>query len=263
MAAKKKRAFKDVRRQTKDYRWRTWENQFNRQCRDSLMQTKKFFFAIFAMLVIQACTTKRPAGASVDVVVEARASPKLPPGGSYLLSPGNTGVAEDDPEFRKYAGYLRRAFSERGFSPALKPAQATIKIVLSYGVVDPRLPTGKKPGPAWMKTHFDAGTSTGLIDPESGKRALSGDLPAASSYGMVAQTASEAGTMYFRYVEIDAYPAGVPGGKSLWTTRATSLGPSGDLSRVFPYLVVAAARHLASTTARPASEDIRESELSE
>ncbi len=225
------------------------------------MQTKKFFLVMSAILVIQACTTVRPPGASVNVTVESQASPMLPPGGSYLLSPGNKGVTDGDPEFRAYADYLRRALSDRGFFPARKPTQATISIVLSYGVVDPR--PGGKPSPVWMKTHFNAGTSTGLINPDSGKRALPNGLSAASSYGMVAQaTASEAETMYFRYVEIDAYRAGTSAGKRLWTTRATSLGPSGDLSRVFPYLAVAAARHLASITDRPASEVVHESDLS-
>lgn len=210
-------------------------------------------------------------GCSEAPRIEVSVSALVAPGGEaarrYVLIPGNEGVKPDDLQFREFAGYVERAMLLQGFEKAATPESAELFLVAAYSIGDPQTHTYSYAVPHWGQTGIASSTTYGTANTH-------GTLNTYGNYGTYSGTTSYSGTTYYQptygvtgySTQIGQYTtftrilwlvgfdaASARAGtepKELWRVSAVSIGSSGDLRHIFPYLVAAARPYLGKPTDR-------------
>jgi len=186
------------------------------------------------------------------VQVDSISAPEANAGQSYVLRPAREGVASNDLQYREFAAYVHRALAMRGFTKASLEEADTI-ILLNYGIGEPENTNYSYSLPVYGQTGGGTATYSGSTYGSGGYSHTTGTIQQQPTYGVVGtQTYSGTRTSYFRYLILDAVDLSalreaqeiVP----VWKTTITSRGASGDLRRVFPVLIGAAAEHVATNT---------------
>lgn len=152
---------------------------------------------------------------------------------NFTIVSGMSDVKDSDLRFQEFANVASKALELEGFSPSAKP---DVKIVLTYSVSDPRTHSETSSVPVY-------GTKTTNFSNSFGQ-----NLGSAQSFGQTGTVEDvETITNYTRTVVLKAYNAKT--NAQLWETSVTSSGRSGDLRKLFPYLVATGAKHFGTTTA--------------
>ncbi len=171
---------------------------------------------------------------------------------SFVLLPGNDGVAAEDLQFQEYARYVGAALEARGFQPADGLATADLAFLVSYGIGDPVTHSWEETSPVYGLKEGEARVTSTTFGTDRYKTTTT-TVNRPVTYGVVgSQTHTRSRTEYFRYlslsaVDLERYRASAEV-EERWRTRVTSTGSSGDLRRVMPILVAAAAPHLGNRT---------------
>ncbi|VUX45265.1 conserved exported hypothetical protein [Candidatus Defluviicoccus seviourii] len=232
----------------------------------------------FTIAILAACSTKeRPEfqyqqqshitqdQQKFHITIDSLASVSAPQYRTYILLPGNTGVTWDDLQFQEYAVYVMRVLHSRGFVLAHETQNAEVAIVLSYGIGTPEARQYSFSLPVLGQTGVSSAHTYGAATSYGNTATYSGTTTYLPSYGITGLT-TYTGTVteYFRYTLITAYDFKEfkQSGRQvqLWHTTVTSSGSSGDLRRVFPVLLGAAAPYLATSTGRQVERRLDESD---
>lgn len=226
-----------------------------------MMRIKLIFLA--TLLMVSGCATM--GAPQFNVVVDSLASPNAATEKAYILLPGNKDVSWNDLQFQEYAGYLMRALAADGFVPVKDAAKAGVAIVLFYGIGDPQGHQYSYSLPVFGQTGVASSNTYGTVTSYGSSASYSGTTTYTPSYGITgysSQTGSY--TTYFRYAKITAYDyqryLQNKEQVELWKTTITSTGSSGDLRRVFPILVAAAAPYIASNTGKQIHINLHETD---
>lgn len=176
-----------------------------------------------------------------------------PAAATYLLLPADPDKDPRDLQFREFAETVERGLAARGFVSTRDPAEATIALLLDYGVGDQRVESithvrpalsyyngvgfgrglGHRHGPGCR--HGYRGLGVGFYDP------FYLDPPTTRTF----TTFSRYFAVEARRIEADRPPRD---GEPIWATRVESRGRETDLRAVFPALVAAAADYLGTDT---------------
>lgn len=172
---------------------------------------------------------------------------------TYVLLPGNRGTRASDLEFQEYAAYVHRALAARGLAHARRVEDADVVVFLSYGIGDPQTHYYAYSLPVWGQTGYSGSTTYGSVNTFGGYGTYSGTTTYTPTYGIAAySTHLGSTTTHFRFILLDAYDLAVYKREKklnqVWRSTITSTGSSGDLRQVFPVMVAASARHLATST---------------
>ncbi len=216
---------------------------------------------LFIAVLLAGCATQP----KFNVAVDSLASPVAENHRTYVLLPGNEGVTWDDLQFQEYALYVMRVLHAQGFVSAEKAEDADVAIVLSYGIGDPQTQEYTYSLPVWGQTGVSAAHTYGTATAYGNTATYSGTTTYTPTYGVTGYTAHTGSlTTYFRYALITAYDFKEfrESNKQvqLWRTTVASSGSSGDLRRVFPVLVSAAAPYLAKNTGKQMHVQLYESD---
>lgn len=219
-------------------------------------------FICFLILTSGCATTGQP---QFVVNVDSLASPTAASKKTYELLPGNDGTTWDDLQFQEYAAYVIRALTYQGFELATDSEEADIAIILAYGIGDPKTQQYSYTIPVWGKTGVSSSKTTGNISSYGNSASYSGTTTYTPTYGVSGyRTGTGTSTTYSRYIiiggfDLEQYEAT---GKAveLWHTNITSSGSSGDLRRLFPVLMGAAASHLGTNTGQKVTVRLYESD---
>jgi len=183
-----------------------------------------------------------------SVSVSALASPEATAGARYVLIPGNEEIDSSDLQYEEFAGYAHRALKLEGFEEAPTADEADLVIVLNYAVTDPETSTYSYSVPQFGRTGYRSSTTYGSTTYYHPSYGITGFLTGARQM-----------TVYRRGLGLVAFDAeSVRSGQKpveVWRTLAISIGSSGDLRRVFPYLMAAARRYLGRATPGRAVEE--------
>lgn len=225
---------------------------------------RKQFIFLAVTLLLSGCATLslQP---KFEVAVSSLASPAASKEKTYVLWPGNKGVNVYDLQFQEYARDLRRVLARHGFVRAKNVATADVAILLSYGIGDPQTHQFSYSLPVYGQTGVSSSSTFGTATVNGDSGTYSGTTMYTPSYGITGYTAQSGSyTTFFRYARIDAYDLNVYRKSKkqiqIWQTTITSTGTSGDLRRVFPILMAAAAPYIASNTGKQVDVVLHESD---
>lgn len=200
---------------------------------------------ILMLLVLVSCAntyTPRPVEKIVTsyyIDVDAISAPNLLPQ-KYVLKPG-TKVSEL--RFQAQARIVKKALAVDGFVEDVKAPD--VVVYLTSEVSDPKTQMVQD-------TYDTYGSTTTQLDNSFGQR-----VGSAQSFGKTGQfTTNTEVTKYMRKVSLKAVSSKT--GKEVWEVDIKSLGRSGNLMELFPYMMSAAIGNFGKTTAPKTSYEIYE-----
>lgn len=214
-------------------------------------------FCLVGLALLSGCV--RPQ--KIHVSVSALAAPESDSARLYVLLPVAEGVKPSDLQFQEYATYLRRALQFAGFEEAGKSEDADLLIGMSYSVSEPKEHTYTYSIPHWGQTGISSSTTYGTANTlgtlnrgrYSGTTSYQGTTYYQPRYGVTGYSTG-VGTFvtYTRALALVGFDAKVAreGGepKEYWRLTAISVGNSGDLRAIFPFLAAAARPYLGKAT---------------
>ena len=191
-------------------------------------------------------------GTVYHVTVESISSASALEKNKFVIIPANENCEETDLQYLEFASYTENVLQDVGFEKAPSIDEANIAILLTYGISDPKIYEYTYSTPVWGQTGVSASTTYGNINTYSNGATYSQNTTYTPEYGIIGSTTHTGiGVTYFRHfalngIDLEKYR---DTGKSqeLWITK-TSLGESGDLRKVFPYLLSASKGYIGSST---------------
>jgi hypothetical protein len=219
---------------------------------------KKYpFYFILSAILLTGC------GPIVRVDVDSICSPIAKEKSKYVLIPGNENCSHTDLQFMEFANYTDNALQDLGFTKASSQENAELAIMLFYGISDPHFYQYTYSVPVWGQTGIESSSSSGIINTCGNSTIYSGSTSYKPSYGVVGSTTHlGTGVLFTRHltligVDLEKYKESNDI-VEIWSTKATSVGPLGDLRKIFPILLAASKHHIASSTGEKVSYELKE-----
>jgi hypothetical protein len=130
-----------------------------------------------------------------------------------------------------------------------------LALFLSYGIGDPEHVNYSYSLPTWGQTGVAASYTTGTVNVIGNSATFTGTTTNVPQFGVTGSTThSGTRTTFTRRASLRAYDLKEyrlnDKESIIWDTRIVSTGSSGDLRRVFPILIAAAADHIGTNTGR-------------
>lgn len=228
------------------------------------MRNVKMLTIIFSLFLLAGCTTYRSFNVNVDSICNSSACLKK----KYILLPGNKDGKVSDLQFQEFASYTEKALNAQGFRKASSIDEAEIAILLSYGISDPLSHEYTYSVPVYGQTGVSSSKTSGSVYSYGNSASYSQNTEYTPSYGVVGSTTHVGTTVVFaRYmvisgVDLEEFKKSgkIEDAQELWSTKANSIGSSGDLRKIFPILLLASQNHIAGNTGEKISYSIREDE---
>lgn len=186
----------------------------------------------------------------------------------YFLLPGNKDCSISDLQFNEFAAYTDKVLQNEGFAKVTKLDDADIAILLTYGISDPQVYQYSYSVPILGQTGIASSNTQGSVN-TFGKTAIySQSTSYTPSYGIVgSSTKVRTGILYARHLALSGYDLEnfkktreLKDVVEVWSTKASSVGESGDLRRIFPVLLAASQEYIAINTGKNIDCELRESD---
>ena len=173
----------------------------------------------------------------------------------YILVPGKKGVSPGDLQFREFAAYTHRALQQKGFIHTERLDEADIAIFLYFIVSEPSEHQYSYSTPIYGQTGISSSHTYGWLRSYGNSATYSGTTTYTPTYGVVGSRQHTRTYVNFtRYISLDALDLKVYRSskeeKQIWKTDIFSTGHSGDLRRVFPVMIAAAAQYIGENTGK-------------
>lgn len=182
---------------------------------------------------------------------------------SFYIIPSDESIDTASLAWRSFEKQLVRALELQGYSEAVNPDAADIAIVAAMGIGDPRTVNWSVPrwGQTGTKTTGSSTTGTMSVYGNTATTRSNTTYNTTPTYGFVGSTQGSS-TVYDRWLELHAYSMSdkLPNGDFLeaWSTSVRSVGTTGDLSVVAPYMIAAGRPYFGKSLSRQARVVIRE-----
>ena len=228
------------------------------------MRNIKVLVMLCGLGLLVGCTTYRSFNVSVDSICTSSACQKK----TYILLPGNKDGKIGDLQFQEFAAYTEKALNMQGFMRASSIDDADVAILLCYGISDPQFYEYTYSLPIYGQTGVSSSKTSGMVNSFGGSVMYSENTNYTPSYGIVgSSTHVGTGVSFARYMVISGVDleqfkktGKIEDAQEIWSTKANSVGASGDLREIFPILLVASQKHIAANTGKKISYSIREDE---
>lgn len=206
---------------------------------------------LLMLLTAAGCATMQPLRYTVNV--DSISDPTALARTKYILLPGNKDTSANDLQFKEYAAYINRALISRGLTPVETVENADLAVFVIYGIGNPQEYQYSYSLPVWGQTGVSSSNTYGTLSTYGNSGTYSGTTTYNPTYGIKGYTSHVGSyTEYFRFLVLDALDLAeykqTKKEVQLWKTTITSTGSSGDLRRVFPYLVSASKPNIAANT---------------
>jgi len=169
----------------------------------------------------------------------------------YVLFSGSKDIAKTDLQFKEFSRYVIKALNSKGYVKVEDAKEAEIAISLLYGISAPQQRASSVP--LYGQTGISSSSTLGTISTYGSTSTYSGTTSYTPTYGIVGAIPVTR-TAYTRYLVLDAYDLErfkqSKEAVEVWKTTVISSGSSGDLRRVFPYLIVGATPYLGTNTGK-------------
>lgn len=218
------------------------------------------FLTTLSMLLLGGCS-----GPTYNVTVDSICSSFAAEKNKFVLIPANKDCEESNLQYMEFAAYTENTLTDIGFEKASSIDKANIAILLSYGISDPKFYEYTYSTPVWGQTGVSSSNTYGSINTYGNCATYSQNTSYTPQYGIIGSTTHTGiGVSYVRHfilngIDLEKYREE---GKvhDLRRTTAISSGPSGDLRRVFPVLLGASKKYIASNTGQELNISLKETD---
>jgi hypothetical protein len=203
------------------------------------------------LFLLPSCETTSNASSSKTVFiieVDAYGNENFASGRKYIIATGDALINESDLQYLEFAEYIKKTLAAKGYAETSDPKEANLFVSFKYGISDPKIYQSTVSKLIWGQTGVSSTNTTGtvnaFVNPYGGNATYSQTTTNTPTYGITgARDVTETIIKYLRYLTISVYDLDTyaKSGKEkiVWSTSITSTGSSGDIRRVFPYLIVA------------------------
>lgn len=213
----------------------------------------KTFLIIACLVILTACATR------INVSVSSLQDSTASVGSRVLIYPGDPNLDPSDLLYQEFAHKVETALQSQGFDVVTNLDDADQIVFLTYGISDPQ--TQSIAIPQYGRTGVRSATTTGTVNVNPGQLHGRSTTTYQYDYGITGYTQTQR-TVYTRVVMLAGYDweyfTRTEQLRALWQTQIVSTGSSGDIRRVFPYLMAAAEPHLGRNTGQAVSVTVRE-----
>lgn len=183
----------------------------------------------------------------------------------FVLIPGNENCEETNLQYLEFATYTENTLENIGFVKASCRDEANVAILLTYGISDPNFYEYTYSIPVWGQTGISASNTYGNLNTYNNGATYSQNTTYTPQYGIIGSTTHKGiGVTYFRHLALCGFDLekyrDTGKAQELWLTKATSSGESGDLREVFPYLLGASKRYIATNTKKKINMQLLEND---
>ena len=211
---------------------------------------RKIIYLVILVVLFSGCAIGPTYIVGVDSINDGE---KTIDGKKCIVFSGMENTPKEDLQFKEYERYITKTLTNKGYAVTDNPDDAEIEIFLSYGIGDPKTHTFTYSVPILGQTGISSAQTFGSVQGFGNSATYSGTTTYTPSYGVVGtRTGVREETTYTRYIRLDAYDLVIyresKKEKHLWKTDIISTGSSGDLRRVFPIMVAAAAPYVGENT---------------
>lgn len=212
---------------------------------------------ILFLALIQSCSNA--VHVSVDSICASNAKEKT----KYILLPGNENCSESDLQFQEFALYTDIVLTERGFEKSTNIEKAEIAIVLTYGISEPNIYQYSYTVPIFGQTGVNSSYTSGCLNTIGNLTNYSSTTTYEPIYGIVgSNTQTGIAVSYSRYmalfgVDLENYN-NTNKVTELWSTKAISTGSKGDLRAIFPYMLTASKKYIATNSRQKIDIELHE-----
>ena len=215
------------------------------------MNLLRLLSVFLVLLTAAGCATMQPLQYHVNI--DSLSASTQTAKKHFVLLPGNKDTPVTDLQFREYAGYISRALVTRGYVPAESIEKADIAIFVVYGIGNPQEHQYSYSVPTWGQTGVRSSSTRGTLNTYGSFGTYSGTTTYTPTYGVTGSTTNVGTyTTYSRFLVLNALDLSeyrqTKKEIQLWKTTITSIGSSGDLRLVFPYMVTASMPHIGTNT---------------
>lgn len=174
---------------------------------------------------------------------------------NFVILPGIENIDPNSLQFQEYANYIKRALEQFGYKFVKDPKKANGVIFLSYGIGNPKTKTYTYSVPVWGQTGYSSSYTTGNVYSYGNWANVNIHTTYNPSYGIIGyKNESLEFTEYTRYILLNAidlkYFEKNKKIKEYWNTAIISVGSSGDLRYVFPYLIAGSMKYIGTNTGK-------------
>ena len=217
---------------------------------------------LLGLLIFTGCTPYRSFNVTVDSISNSSARQKK----TYFLLPGNKDGKANDLQFQEFAMYTENALNMQGFKKAASIDDAEIAILLSYGISDPQTYEYTYSVPIYGQTGVSSSKTSGSIYSYSNSASYSQTTNYTPSYGIIGSSVHVGTDVVFARhlvitgIDLEEFKqtGKVEDAQEIWSTKANSLGASGDLREIFPILLIASQKHISENTGKKIYYSIRD-----
>jgi hypothetical protein len=228
-----------------------------------LSKNMRLLIFLILVLLLPGCGSR-----SVSVTVDSICSFNAKEKKKYILLPGNENCKKSDLQFIEFAEYTHKALQSAGFVKASTLDEADVGILLCYGISEPHLYQYTYSLPVYGQTGISASHSQGTVNTFGNTTMYSGQTNYTPSYGVVGSSTHIGTSIFFaRYLALSGYDLKkfkktnkLDDLEELWSTKANSVGETGDLRLIFPILLAASQNHIASSTGKKINYELKESD---
>ena len=160
-------------------------------------------------------------------------------------------INTSDLQFQEFYGYIAKILTNKGYSIVDSIESANIIVFFNYGISDPNTQEYTRSVPVWGQTGISSTTTTGnvYVNPYSNNIQYKQNTYSTPTYGVAGyRTVQGSYTTYLRYLNLVAYDFDyyVKNNKErrIWQTVITSTGPSNDLRKVIPSMLIGAQKYI-------------------
>lgn len=195
---------------------------------------------VLAAASLTGCATV-PSGLTYSVGIDAINNGSPVEEKTYYFAPADSSIDPADLTYLEYAKFIERALSQSGYVRKEKPEESAVVVAIAYGIGEPKDNVYSYSVPKYGQTGIASSYTYGNTTTYTPSYGVAGYSTQVGSY-----------TTYRRYALVMAYDnrQKQSAGKDvqLWKTDIVSTGSSGDLRRVFPYMIAAAIPYFGGNT---------------
>jgi hypothetical protein len=164
----------------------------------------------------------------------------------YLLLADST-INKNDLQYVEFNNLLRKLFTQKGYKIVDSISLANVIILYNYGISDPKTQNYTASIPVWGQTGISSTSTIGNIyfSPYSNNINYNQTTTRTPSYGVTGfNNVQGSYTTYLRFLNLISFDLDYyiknKSEMRLWQTTIQSSGSSGDLRKIFPYMLIGA-----------------------
>lgn len=211
--------------------------------------TYKMLFTLSSFLLLTGCASR------VATSVDAIGSDDTLAQKTYYLDSADIHIKSSDLQFKEYAKYIDWAMKQSGYSRTDIFENSNVTVFASYEISDPQVTEYKYSIPIYGQTGVSSSTTYGSLNTIGNTGYYNATTYYTPTYGITGSTTHTGKRVdYIRRITLTGMESSTVGSSKganvLWKISGTSIGKSGDLREIFPYMIISMSPYIGKNTGK-------------